>query len=481
MKYLQVLLVSILLCVNAFGALPATVVWEVRTAGSVNNGGGFVAGASGTDRSQSNSAFCSATDLTLPSTTTATSSTCPFSAASVGNLIHITAGSNCTTGFYQVVSVATVTATLDRAAGTTSCTAGTFALGGAVALPGTATNVSTSGNTIWVKADGTYTVTASANVNNTSTQSPGLKIIGYTTTRGDNGRPTWTTATNSTALIFSDTTAGLSVRNFNFSSTASTKANGIQMDFADDGLAVDNCLFDGFLNGINHQRGDSINTTISRVEIKNSTGDGLRIAANSGNQGGVVVFDSYFHNNAGSGINFSEVNGNITTVNVVSSKNTLDGVTIASQSGTSANIAGYFFNSVFSENTRDGIRYDGASVNEGILVAVNTILYGNTGIGWNTNIAPTFQQSLNNAFGNNGTDRTNITAGAADITLTSDPFTSKSTGDYSLNSTAGGGGALKGTGFPGVALFGTGGASVGAVDPTILGTTITPHYAVYTQ
>src|SRR5271166_5844820 len=143
------------LCSNASAVISSLTNWEVRTTGSNSNGGGFVAGASGTDRSQSDTAFCTSADLATVGTS-ATSATCPFSAASVGNLIQITAG-GCSAGFYQVVSVAVATATLDSSAGTASgCT---FALGGGIASIQTvitAAGPMVQGNTVWIKS-GTYT------------------------------------------------------------------------------------------------------------------------------------------------------------------------------------------------------------------------------------------------------------------------------------------------------------------------------------
>ena len=57
-------------------------------------------------------------------------------------------------------------------------------------------------------------------------------------------------------------------------------------------------------------------------------------------------------------------------------------------------------------------------------------------------------------------------AGEGDITLTADPFTAGASGDFSLNSTAGGGALLKAAGFnnsiPGVANA-AGKLDVGAV------------------
>ena len=59
-------------------ALAAASVVEVRTAGNDTNGGGFVTGASGTDFSQQDAAQCTATDLVLVTTTTATSAITHF-------------------------------------------------------------------------------------------------------------------------------------------------------------------------------------------------------------------------------------------------------------------------------------------------------------------------------------------------------------------------------------------------------------------
>src|ERR1700736_2212184 len=115
-------------------ALPAGVVWEVRPGAGSDSacGGGFVAGASGTDRSQQNAAQFSYTDLVVDAVTNTkvTSAAHAFTSAEVGNLIQITAGAGWTTGFYQVVSVAGAIATLDRSPAAVGTTGGTGALGG---------------------------------------------------------------------------------------------------------------------------------------------------------------------------------------------------------------------------------------------------------------------------------------------------------------------------------------------------------------
>src|SRR4051812_5831049 len=102
-------------------AISAATVWECRTSGSDSNGGGFVFGATGTDLSQSDSVSYSFSDLASSNGTNAspqvTSVSHNFVAADVGNLMQITAGTNWTTGFFQIVSVAANAATLDKACG----------------------------------------------------------------------------------------------------------------------------------------------------------------------------------------------------------------------------------------------------------------------------------------------------------------------------------------------------------------------------
>src|SRR3990167_6148561 len=116
-----------------FGAISAAVVWEVRTTGASTTAGcGFLTGASGTDRSQQDAAQTTFTDLVIGVTTTElTSAGNPFGATDVGNTINITSGTGFTVGYYQVVSVSVVNATMDRSVGTGGSTGGNGILGGA--------------------------------------------------------------------------------------------------------------------------------------------------------------------------------------------------------------------------------------------------------------------------------------------------------------------------------------------------------------
>ena len=83
-------------------AFSANMIWEFRTTGSANNGGGFVEGATGTDYSQQDAAEIAFTDLVIDGAdnTKITSAAHPFSVAHVGNVINVTGG----TGFTVRVS-----------------------------------------------------------------------------------------------------------------------------------------------------------------------------------------------------------------------------------------------------------------------------------------------------------------------------------------------------------------------------------------
>src|SRR5262245_28758828 len=114
-----------------------TVAWEVRSTGNDNNGGGFVIGGSGTDYSQQDAAQYNFTDLVVDGSvnTKVTSASHNFVAADVDNIMHITAGTGWTVGFYRILSVASNAATLDRSPAAVSTTGGTFYVGGALATP----------------------------------------------------------------------------------------------------------------------------------------------------------------------------------------------------------------------------------------------------------------------------------------------------------------------------------------------------------
>jgi hypothetical protein len=461
-------------------ALPAGTVFEVRlgVGSDTTAGGGFVAGSSGTDYSQQNSAQYNATDLASVSSLVVSSASHNFVAADVGNLIHITAGTGFTVGYYQIVSVSANQATLDRSPGTAGVS-GTYYVGGAMATVSNAASIAVPSNTIYVKASGTYTVTTALTITLNSASSPGnpLSIIGYTSTRGDNGQFTWTTATNSINLVelSNGSTSAVNVlfQNISFTTTAGTKKDAIHSASSSVNavmVEVINCTINGFVVGIegdpavsfinglflinsrvtgcsSHGVRNGAHTYILGCCIDNNGGDGFNSSSAAfPNHLPCWVFEkSIFYKNGANGINF---NGLTDTPNstqlfmvIVShcdcSTNTSAGLVF----GNAVDPYGQISNSIFDANGTYGVAQSTSSST----LITSFLLY-------------------NNAFYNNTTAPTlNLAAGFGTVTLSANPYTSIGT-DFSLNSTAGGGAACKGAGWPGALNFGgTGHADIGAL------------------
>src|SRR3990167_9021338 len=170
-------------------------------------------GTFGIDYSQGTAAITTDTDLVLATNTTVTSALKPFGLNHVGNLLHITAGASWTVGWYEIVSVSGVTATIDRAAGAAPLAGGTFYVGGAMSLNSTlddeffeimtATN-GTGANRIFVK-NGTFMLGEAVSISAAGgTQAP-IVIEGYNSLRGD----TPTTNSTSPILVIGANTFGL--------------------------------------------------------------------------------------------------------------------------------------------------------------------------------------------------------------------------------------------------------------------------------
>ena len=230
MKKIYIVIILLLIHKICFSAISASCVWECRataTAGNLN-GGGFVSGGGGTDYSLQDSAedngtdlACSDGDATSPVVSSATHN---FVAADVGNIIHITAGTGWTVGWYEIISVESNNATLDRACGNDgSISSGTWYEGGAISLASTLDDEffeqMVAGQTCWIKA-GTYTQTENVSLTADGTSSLMINVKGYNLNRGDN--PTGTNrpliTAGAYAFAFDDY---WKVKNFRITGTAS--------------------------------------------------------------------------------------------------------------------------------------------------------------------------------------------------------------------------------------------------------------------
>lgn len=164
-----------------------------------------------------NTDLASVNGTTNPAAITSVGS--PFGPNHVGNIIHITAGTNWTQGWYEIVSVSIVTATLDRAVGTSATLAsGTFQTGGTIGLGSSTANQTdddffelmtgtngTGGMRVFWKGTGTdYTNGTALSISASGGTKAPVNIAGYYTLRGDtptrvgstDNRPVFNTSTN---------------------------------------------------------------------------------------------------------------------------------------------------------------------------------------------------------------------------------------------------------------------------------------------
>lgn len=200
-------------------------IYEIQTGGDDDNGGGYIEGSGTTDYSQQTAAQLSAADGATSGTgvTTFTSATGGFTAAMVGNIVHIWdagAGSNITDGWYEITAhTDTNTVTLDRAPddGVGGVSGATFRVGGCLATPGILSDIwttagsSTSEQCAYVKS-GTYTIsTTTAGAGGPIVLAGGsFSIKGYGSTREDNGTsPIWSAGAQTSFVMWTTSGGGV--------------------------------------------------------------------------------------------------------------------------------------------------------------------------------------------------------------------------------------------------------------------------------
>ncbi len=424
-------------------ALSSAVVWEVRTDGSDTNGGGFKAGASGTDWTQQAAAQYSVTDAVTNGTTTITSATANFGTDVVGNVLYIQGGTgSITAGWYEITARSSSTSiTVDRSTGLTTGTGATLKIGGALASSGLACGQVADGNIVYLKYNATpYSITSSTpRVSGglphfTDLYSFGGKLIGYDTTR----TVTNTDANRPTLLV-----VGLSsITVVNATSTWHTHVRNIIVD--GDG----NSSIVGF------------GTVASRPIIERCKAVDCTTGFNGGNiyrncqaSGGTTGF-------AGGGTYVACVaNGNttgfdkpITAVGCIAYGCSGDGFT------------GDAFGSSYHSCTSYGNGGDGFDMNNTGTYS-SCLAYGNTGYGFRSSGTVAFLTGCAAGSNTAGASTGTITQVGSLVSVTADPFTNAAGGDFSLNNTAGGGAACRAAGFPGVFPGGTttGYLDIGAV------------------
>ena len=184
--------------------------WEIRTTGDYSNGGGFNRESGGTDYTQQDVAQLALTDCATSGvgSTTLTSATGGFTAAMVGNVINLSAGTNLTANWYEITAYTdTNTVTIDRAPddGVGGVSGATGKVGGAMSWfppDGNDGGPVIHYNKFWVK-HGTYTLTNNTiSAQNGPVLLRGVSMEGYENVRGDLGsKPLFSVGSQSPATV----------------------------------------------------------------------------------------------------------------------------------------------------------------------------------------------------------------------------------------------------------------------------------------
>ena len=423
-------------------ALSADVVWEVRTDGDDNNGGGFNSASSGTDYSQQAAAQLTVTDAATSAvgSTTLTSATGGFTAAMVGNVVHLYGGTNLTAGWYEITGYTDGnTVTLDRAPddGVGGVSGATCKVGGALASPGglgaALANAAVDGHEAWIKS-GTYTLSSgSANVSGGPLSLPNavlLRVKGYDVTRGDS---------SAKPIIFAGAVTGVTIINIAayFNNSQQTVEN-IEVD-GNSGLGN---------NGIGTSGSSYRQAHIINCVARNCPGYGFGKSGNPDLQ----IHHCYAYN-CGTGV---RAEGAINCI----SESCTNGFETSTLSGTfvkcvatgcvtgflMANSSGYASLAwgCTAYNCTDGFIWPSYDMG----TCIECIAVGCAGYGYNTHTtligAVVYRcTGYNNTL---GTFRSNFTP-REPITITADPFIDAAGGDFRLNNDPNGGALLKGAGL----------------------------------
>jgi hypothetical protein len=429
-------------------AISGSTVWEVRSTGNDNNGGGFVTGASGTDWSQQATAqyaFTGATALTSAGAGNVV--LCPTASADmVGNLIHVISGTNFTSGLAAFFEITAVTPGVDitcstNIAGTAISTGvganGVANIGGALAWTSTLDTIlenSVAGNIWYIKGGAgpiTYTASGSTSLSAAGTALVPIRIIGYASTRTD--APTVSSATQPILNLAANgftTGSYWYFDNIQFTGTGTAVVSaGTQNNFV-------NCKFTNS-SGTAGRSAISLsgNSAIINSEAVSTNGIGISFSSF-----GSVAIGNYIHD-SDTGINTSSSNPYL-----LAAFNIFDTITTVAikQSTASASSFTLLNNTIYMAATPAGSSkgIDVVTGGSNLRILNNIITGAVTGI----NHADSGEKSLFsdfNNFYNNTTNRTNVAVGTRDIAL--DPgFKDAPNGDFRV------GDNMKAAGTPGV-------------------------------
>lgn len=464
----------LLFSLKAFGAIAGTAVWEVRpTNGNDSNGGCFDVTKAGTDFSQQNAVQYNFTDLASTNGTSSspsvTSVSHSFVTADIGNCLHISAGTNWTTGWYEISSVAAGAATLDRAVGSTATlSAGTWFEGGALKTLTQLNSNMQQCNSAYTKAESTISISSTITFNFSNANDCLPFVAGYSSARGDQGQVTISESTGLQPMVNLNS-GGLQLQNFILNCNSQTNSYGLEFSTWNGGqnILVENCQQTNSTNqdGI-YFNGNAYCYNCVVENSSNTSGDAQSAAFYSSNTF-VCVYCVATGNTNMNGFFQNNTNSVWVCDHCIAANNTgatWDGF----QTATGNQLSMTMVSCVAYKNGRDGFRL--ISAGGGNYTVLNSISYGNGAFGLNmTTLGNSAyyvaaRSNLNfNAYGSNTSGNLNVvTAGANDVTLSADPFVNGASNNFALAS--GGITALGGNGFPGaLQVGGTGHLDIGAL------------------
>lgn len=419
-------------------AIAATTVWEIRSGATAScvNGGGFNASNAtpGTDYSQQDAAQYNYTNLASTNGTTnpavVTSASHTFDSNDYGNIIHITAGTSWTAGWYEIVSVSGGAATLDRACGSAATLSnGTFYVGGALSWgTNTATAIQAGvGGNVWHMKAGSYTQTATMAPTTVGSATAPLTLVGYNATRGDNptgsNRPLITHSGGANAGFQTAASSYWLIKNISmYASSGTTQL------FALGGFGqVYNCKFE---NAITSAGASAVQMSTGIGNFVNCEMQSYRGTAIASGTAETSIIGCYIHD---SDIGISSA---ASTKSQFFMNNLIVGcVTKAITSGSGKTVPTFIIgNTIYGAENKLGIGISLAAASYNFVI-LNNIIYGcTTGIDHGTS-GELVTYSMYNSINNCTTDRTNAPAGTGDIT-TAPAFTNMATVTGTAGTTA---------------------------------------------
>lgn len=442
-------------------AISSTAVWEMRTAGNDANGGMYDASLSGagTDYSQQDSAQLSVTDAVTTSSTTVTSATGGFTSAMIGNGINI-AGT-----IYVITARASTTSiTVDRSTGTG--TGQTAKVGGALLTLSKVAPLVSDTNKIYIKG-GTYNQASTVTASNASS----VVLIGYTSSRGDNGVATLKATAGSIDLLTrTNNSGGWHFVNLKFDGNSQTSSRAISFgnQFNADSSVFLRCEI------LNWSTAPVVNIRAPIMVLcyvhDCNVGSSTNIIVSCGDQCGMID-RSVFYNCTGRPIDY----GTVVTRSIFDTL-TMEGLRFVTSQTSNIECTNNSFYSI----TGGGILvFDSFGRSKASGVIQNNVCESVTGVAIQTGSDVLNGLAVctlhNNAFYSCGTNYVKYggyVEESGTVTLSASPYTNASGHDFSLNNTAGGA-ACRAAGIPGAFSTGTmiGYPDIGAVqhqDPKTL-------------